>query len=1057
MRTNAQFLRNTLIRVSLILAALVPAVAQNSIPAEGAAQIQALLQEKASRTPAQRKLDSQILHNAKLAAGQQIAPGLSRAYRPATLERSREGLIHIDIDADVSPALLSAIRALGGRVESSFSRYKSVRAWLPLAAAERLAGRGDVHFVKPAEQGITNPVSPLIVRQNNVRSQLSRALPAFATEKAILNGPMILVGPDTNGVKAHGADLAQAAGIMGTGVKIGVLSNGVTSLTTEQAANRLPAVTVLAGQSGNGPGPCPGSMCPDEGTAMLEIVYSMAPGAQLFYATGNAGQAQFATNILALQLAGCNIIVDDVTYSSEGVFQDSTVAQAVNTVTAAGALYFSSAANSGNLDSGTSGTWEGDFNPHGAAPAITEAGTVHSFGATDYDILTSKGNYYSLQWSDPLGGACDDYDLFILDPTGTAVEGSSTNTQSCSQNPFEIVNDSAAIVTNSRIVVVKVSGATRALHVDTGRGTLKIGTAGNTFGHNGGPNTLSVAAVPVATASGGIFVGGTTNPPESFSSDGPRKQFFDPAGNPITPGNFLFATNGGKTYPKVDFTATDGVTTGVPGFTSFFGTSAAAPHAAAIAALVLSAKPSLTPAQVTNILYTTSLPVSNFMARTVGSGIVMANLGVAAAIAPPSINKSFGTTPILLSGSTSLTLSITNPAANALALSGIAFTDTLPAGLVVSTPSGLTSTCGGGTITATAGSSTVTLAGATLASGATCTFSVNVTGLTIGLKNNSVTVTTPVDTGNTSNASVEVIGPPSITKSFGAPTVPLNANVSLSFTIMNPNAVSTLTGISFTDTLPAGLVVSTPNGLTGACGGTVTATAGSSTVSLTGGTLVHGASCTISVNVKGIAGGQQNNAVTVSAALVGAGNTSNAGIIVVLPPSITKGFGALAIPVGGSTSLSFTIANPNAVVTLTGVNFTDVLPSGLGVASPNGVTGSCGGGAITATPGSTTVSLAGASIAAGATCTFAVNVTGTEDGMQHNLVTVDSGNGGTGNTAPASITVGDAFAVTYAANLNVGDSSVDFTNTGSDTAENICVNLYAFDPAEELIGCCACQ
>jgi hypothetical protein len=51
----------------------------------------------------------------------------------------------------------------------------------------------------------------------------------------------------------------------------------------------------------------------------------------------------------------------------------------------------------------------------------------------------------------------------------------------------------------------------------------------------------------------------------------------------------------------------------------------------------------------------------------------------------------------------------------------------------------------------------------------------------------------------------------------------------------------------------------------------------------------------------------------------------------------------------------------------------------------------------------------------------------------------------------------DYFEVSYAANLNVGDSFVDFTNTGADGGANLCINLYAFDPAEELISCCTCS
>src|SRR5262249_35823924 len=147
--------------------------------------------------------------------------------------------------------------------------------------------------------------------------------------------------------------------------------------------------------------------------------------------------------------------------------------------------------------------------------------------------------------------------------------------------------------------------ADRFLHLDTNRGRLGISTAGATHGHASAASAFCVAAVNVAKAGTGFFVGGTANPVETFSSDGPRKIFFAADGTPVTPGNF--SSTGGLVRQKPDVAAADGVVTSVPGFSPFFGTSAAAPHAAAIAALVKSFKPNLTPSQLRTVLTSTAL------------------------------------------------------------------------------------------------------------------------------------------------------------------------------------------------------------------------------------------------------------------------------------------------------------------------------------------------------------------------------------------------------------------------------------------------------------------
>jgi uncharacterized repeat protein (TIGR01451 family) len=189
-----------------------------------------------------------------------------------------------------------------------------------------------------------------------------------------------------------------------------------------------------------------------------------------------------------------------------------------------------------------------------------------------------------------------------------------------------------------------------------------------------------------------------------------------------------------------------------------------------------------------------------------------------------------------LGGTTTLTFSVSNPAGNAVTLTGVGFTDSLPSGLVVATPNGLTGSCPGGTgISISPG--TIILSGAPLTPGASCTFTINVTGSTAGVKNNSVAASSNEGgTGAASNSSVSVEAPATFSALFGASTIPVGGLTTLTFSITNPagNPV-TMTGISFTDTLSAGLVVATPNGLTGPCGGgTITAVAASGSISLIG-------------------------------------------------------------------------------------------------------------------------------------------------------------------------------------------------------------------------------
>src|SRR5713226_6386294 len=175
-------------------------------------------------------------------------------------------------------------------------------------------------------------------------------------------------------------------------------------------------------------------------------------------------------------------------------------------------------------------------------------------------------------------------------------------------------------------------------------------------------------------------------------------------------------------------------------------------------------------------------------------------------VAPPSIAKAFNPATIALNTTTSLTFTITNPGANTVPLTGVAFADTLPTGLTVADSSA--STCGG-TLTTTSPTG-IALSGATINTNSQCQFSVTVTGAAAGNYSNTTGNVTSTNggTGNTATANLTVASPPTISKSFSAVAVGQNGTIFVNFGIFNPGANTIpLTGLAFTDNLPSGLVV----------------------------------------------------------------------------------------------------------------------------------------------------------------------------------------------------------------------------------------------------------
>lgn len=613
-------------------------------------QIAALLHEKETRTPAQRKIDSQLLCAYRNYEGEPMTEGVPTMTAAVDVN---DGMTVVDISAVLGGTLYEDIEAGGGEVLSALARYNSLRARVRLDQLESIAENPQVQFIQPMQEATVARFDPNISfdqRAETTRRIISELIPEIQKKKKTKNDDGLLTlqagSVNSQGDLTHRAAEARSVfGVNGSGVKVGVLSNGVVNLAASRARGDLPAnVTVLPGQTGAG----------DEGTAMLEIIHDLAPGAQLFFATAFTSITSFAQNIRDLRTAGCDIIVDDVLYFAETPFQDGqmgitsntnggVVIQAVNDVTADGALFFSSAGNSGNKNDNRSGVWEGDFVDGGPPSApISAMGSVHNFGGgVLFNTVTAVGSgQYNLFWSDPLGGSSNDYDLFVVNSAGTAVVTSSTNLQTGTQDPFELI---APTATNTRIVILKKpSAAGRYLHLNTNRGRLSINTDGQTRGHNSAANAFGCAATPAVGPFPNPF--SAVNTVELFSSDGPRRIFFTPNSTPITPGNF--SSTGGLLRQKPDITAADGTSvTGVGGFGSpFFGTSAAAPHAAAIAALVKSAGVPLTPAQVRTALTSTAIDIeAPGVDRDSGAGIIMAFDAVQSLGIGPQANVQLGT------------------------------------------------------------------------------------------------------------------------------------------------------------------------------------------------------------------------------------------------------------------------------------------------------------------------------------------------------------------------------------------------------------------------------
>ncbi|WP_033443671.1 S8 family serine peptidase, partial [Saccharothrix sp. NRRL B-16314] len=617
-----------------------PPKASKGVEANTAAQIAALQDIKKSLSAAESKMDSALVVEQRRRVNAGTFAKLPALQTGVKVHSGNTVLVDIRAHK-VTDELVDAVLATGGGVRSVSTEGVTIRAQVPLDSLAKLTARDDVRRVEAAVEAKTfhkqdrKAADPVPSKEDKAKEIEARTREALIAPQALRTG---------EGDRAHAADTARDDfRVTGTGVKLCALSDGVDSIALSQTAGELPAgVEVLPGQEGSG----------NEGTAMLEILHDIAPNASLGFATAFNGDASFADNIRGLRFRlGCDVIVDDVLYFNESPFQDGVIARAVDAVTADGALFFSSAGNEGNVADGTSGHWEGQFVDSGAGIGKF-AGSAHDFNPSPdakqvfNPLSESSGNVpVTLFWADPLTSSFNDYDLYLANAQGNVV-AFSQSVQDGTQDPYERL-DTPASAFGLRLAVVKFRGEDKYLSLsalggrfkDSSDGLKKFATPGVTRGHSAAKGAISVAAAPANNPLPfDLEPGDPANPrgpfpnaydgtqaPERFTSDGPRRVFFAPDGTPRE-----------EVRQKPDLTAADGVQTSVAGFNPFFGTSASAPNAAAIAGLVLSGNPGLSPAEVREAMTATAIDIAETGAdNRTGAGVVRADLVLAYTGASP--------------------------------------------------------------------------------------------------------------------------------------------------------------------------------------------------------------------------------------------------------------------------------------------------------------------------------------------------------------------------------------------------------------------------------------
>lgn len=597
-----------------------------------------------------------------------LSPALTQLAKPAVraLPPAKEARA-----LGVAPSGPGSLVRRGGRV-LVYVRHEPGAGTLP---ALRDEGARVIANSRPLRT-VTAAVSPVDLRA------IARSPGVLAVTQ--VRAPVLRAACDGGSVISEGVSQLNVAAareefeVDGDGIEVGVLSDSFDQATA--AVPGGPIATTEEDDEETGDLPGTGSPCPtqktlvdelqdyeffeeeesfDEGRGMLQIVHDVAPEANLAFHSAFNGELDFAEGIEDLATAGAEVIVDDVGYFEEPFFQNGPVAVAVNTVTEGGSTYLSSAGNDNLIDGEGNeiASWEAPaYRDSGACPpevaAIAEFNGSHCMdfnpeAATDrtfgIEVEPEETLTLDLQWAEPWFGVENDLDAFLLNDEGELLASSIEDNVEKTGRPVEILqweNPTAA----DRVVQLVVNR-----FAGTGDPRLKFALLQNGGGVSGveypksgggdvvGPTVYGHAAAASAIALGAVSYDQGKEPeePEEYSSWGPATHYFGPVEGE-TPALQLLEP---EVVSKPDVAATDcGRTTffarqpkSEPGIWRFCGTSAAAPHAAGVVALMQEAAPTQGPEALRSALAGTAVPVGEFGPCAVGGGLIEALAAVKAA------------------------------------------------------------------------------------------------------------------------------------------------------------------------------------------------------------------------------------------------------------------------------------------------------------------------------------------------------------------------------------------------------------------------------------------